>query len=91
MFANNIQIVIDEIFWCFSILRPLRYVLAFKMSFFEYRVQIWTKSSLKHLTRWYETIFESINFPIYNLVFLATSAAFLTFLALKFKIKETCE
>ena len=80
-----------KFFWYPWILRPLRYILAFKIPLFEYGVQIWTKGTLKHLTRWYESIFEPISFPVCNLVFLATRAAFLTFLALKLKNKETCE
>ena len=74
-----------------SILRPLKYVLAFKILYFEYEVQIWTKGTSKHLTRWYKSIFEPISFPVCNLVFLATRAAFLTISALKLKNKEKCE
>ena len=64
------------------------YILAFKISYFECGVQIWIKGTLKHLTRSYESIFEPTNFHVCNLVSLATRAAFL---ALKLKIKETCE
>ena len=80
-----------QIFLYASIFWPLRYILAFEIPYFECGVQIWTKGTLKHLTRSYESIFEPINFPVCNLVFLATRAAFLTFLALKLKNKETCE
>ena len=64
--------------------------MAFKISYFELGVQILTKGTLKHLTRSYESIFEPTSFPVCNLVFLVTKAAFLTFLALKLKNKETC-
>ena len=67
------------------------YVLAFKNSYFELRVQIWTKVTLKHLTRHYESIFETTNFPVYNLVILATSAAFMTLMALKLKNNQICQ
>ena len=70
---------------------PLRYILDFEIPYFECRVQIWTKGTLKHLTRLYESIFDPTSFPVCNLVFLATRAAFLTFLALKLKNKEMCE
>ena len=46
---------------------------------------IWTKGTLQHLTRWFESISESTNFPVYNLVFIATSAAFFALMALKLK------
>ena len=67
------------------------YVLAFKNSYFELRVQIWTKGTLKRLTRHYESIFETTNFPVYNLVILATSAAFLALMALKLKNNQICQ
>ena len=67
------------------------YVLAFKNSYFELRVQIWTKATLKHLTRHYESIFETTNFPVYNLVILATSVAFLALMALKLKNNQICQ
>ena len=35
--------------------------------------------------------FESSNFPVYNLVFLATSAAFLALMALKLKNIQICQ
>ena len=66
-------------------------VLAFKNSYFELRVQIWTKATLKHLTRHYESIFETTNFPVYNLVILTTSAAFLALMALKLKNIQICQ
>ena len=37
----------------------------------------------------FNSIFEAKNFPFCNLVFVATSAAFLTFLALKVENMET--
>ena len=61
----------------------MKKVLVFEIFYFESGVQILTKDSLKHLTRRYESIFEFTNFPIYNLVFLATSAAFLALMAFK--------
>ena len=73
------------------ILRPLRYVLAFEIPFFESGIQIWTKGTSKHLTRWFESIFESTNFSVYNLVFLATSTAFLALMALKLKNIQICQ
>ena len=73
------------------ILRPLRYVLAFEIPYFELGIQIWTKGTLKHLTRWFESISESTNFPVYNLVFLATTAAFLALMALKHKNIQICQ
>ena len=73
------------------ILRPLRYVLAFEIPYFESGIQIWTKGTLKHLTRWFESISESTNFPVYNLVFIATSATFLALMALKLKNIQICQ
>ena len=70
------------------ILRPLRYVLAFEIPYFESGIQIWTKGTFKHLTKWFESISESTNIPVYNLVFLATTAAFL---ALKLKNIQICQ
>ena len=67
------------------------YILAFKITYFENGVPIFTKGTLKHLTKWYESIFESTNFPVCNLVFLATSAAFLALMALKLKNNQICE
>ena len=67
------------------------YVLAFKNSNFELSVQIWTKATLKHLTRYYESIFETTNFPIYNLVVLTTCAAFLALMASKLKNIQICQ
>ena len=58
--------------------------------FFELGIKIWTKGTLKHLTRWFESISESTNFPVYNLVFIATSAAFLALMALKLKNIQIC-
>ena len=72
-------------FWYPSILRPLGYILAFKIPYFENGVQNLTKGTLKLLSKWYESIFESTNFPVCKLVFLATSATFLALMALKFK------
>ena len=74
-----------EKFWYPSILQPLWYVLAFKIPCFENGVPNLTKGTLKHLTKWYESIFESTNFPVCKLVFLANTAAFLALMALKFK------
>ena len=54
-------------------------------------VQIFSEGLLKHLIRWFESIFESSNFPVYNLVFLATSAAFLALMALKLKNIQICQ
>ena len=73
------------------ILRPLRYVLAFEIPYFELGIQIWIKGTLKHLIRWFESISESTNFPIYNLVFIATSAAFLALTALKLKDSKSVQ
>ena len=67
------------------------YVLAFEIPYFESGIQIWTKGTLKHLTRWFESISESTNFPVYNLVFIATSAAFLALMALKLKNIQICQ
>ena len=67
------------------------YILAFKNSYIELRVQIWTKATLKHLTRHYESIFETTNFPVYNLVILATSAVFLALMALNLKNIQICQ
>ena len=78
-------------FWYPSILAPLEYVLAFKIPYFENGVPNLTKGTLKHLTKWYESIFESANFPVCNLVFLATSAAFLALMALKLKNSQICK
>ena len=80
-----------KFFWYLSILWPLRSVLAFKIPNFESGIQIWTKGTLKHLTRLYDSIFESPNFPVYNLVFLATSVAFLALMALKLKNIQICQ
>ena len=44
-----------------------------------------------HLTRLFESISESTNFPVYNLVFIATSAAFLALRALKLKKIHICQ
>ena len=73
------------------ILGPFRYVLAFEIPYFELGIQIWTKGTLKHLIRWFESISESTNFPVYNLVYLATSAAFLALMALKLKKFQFCQ
>ena len=51
----------------------------------------WTKAASKHLTGWFERISESTNFPVYNLVFIATSAAFLALMALKLKNIQICQ
>ena len=83
--------MLDRFFWYPSILRPLRYILAFKIPYFESGIQIWAKGTLKHLTKWYKSIFESTYFPVCNLVFLANSAAFLALMALKLKNNQTCE
>ena len=80
-----------KFFWYLSILWPLRSVLAFKTPYFESGIQIWTKGTLKHLTRCFESISESTNFPVYNLDSIATSAAFLAFTALKLKKIQICQ
>ena len=80
-----------QFFWYPSILRPLGYVLALKIPYFENRVPNLTKGTSKHLNKWYESIFESTNFPVCNLVFLATSVAFLALMALKLKNNQICE
>ena len=38
-------------FFLSTILWPLTYVLAFEIPYFESGIQIWTKGTLKHLTR----------------------------------------
>ena len=67
------------------------YILAFKNSYFELRVQIWTKATLKYLTRHCESIFETTNFPVYNLVILPTSSALTALTALKLKDNQICQ
>ena len=74
----------------FTILWSLRYVLAFEIPYIESGIPIWTEETLKHLTRWYESTFEFSKFPVYDLVFLATSAAFLALMALKLKNIQIC-
>ena len=67
------------------------YVLAFEIPYTESGIQIWAKGTLKHLTRWFESISESTNFPVYNLVFLAFTVAFLALMALKLKNIQICQ
>ena len=66
-------------------MRPYGYILAFKKPNFHDPALFWVKGSLKSSSGYYESIFGSTNFLICNLAFPAKIAAFLAFLALKFK------
>ena len=91
MYLNNVLGLFYKIFGYCSILRPSGYILAFKRPNFHDPALFWVKGSLKSSSGYYESIFGSTNFLVYNLAFPAKIAAFLAFLALKFKNNEIRE
>ena len=88
MYLKSVLNLFDKIFQYYSILRPSRYILAFKRPNFQGPAQFWVKGSLKSSSACYESIFGYINFLICNLAFPATIAAFLAFMALKIENNE---
>ena len=91
MYLNGVLDLSYQIFRYSSILRPLGYILAFKRPKFHTTALFQVKGSLKSSPGCYESIFGSTNFPVYNLAFPATIAAFLAFVALKLKNNEIRE
>ena len=89
MYLNGVLDLFYKIFGYSSILRPSRYILAFKRPKFQIAALFWLKGCLKSSSECYESIFGSTNFPVCNLAFPATIAAFLAFMALKLKNNES--
>ena len=73
----------SSIFW------PSFGLLAFKRPRHNLTNQIPLRGGLETFLGCFKSIFEATNFPFCDLVFVATRAAFLTFLALKLKNKQT--
>ena len=88
MYLNSVLDLFNKIFGYSSILRPSGYILAFKRPLFQDPALFWVKGSLESSSGCYESIFGSANFPVCNLAFPATIAAFLAFVALKLKDNE---
>ena len=88
MYLNSVIGLSNKIFGYSSILRPSRYILAFKRPKFQITALFWVKGCLKSSSECYESIFGSTNFPVCNLAFPATIAAFLAFMAMKLKNNE---
>ena len=91
MYLNGVLDLFYKIFWYSPILRTSGYISAFKRPNFKVPALFWIKGSLKSSSGCYESIFGSTNFPVYNLAFPATIAAFLAFVALKLKNNEIRE
>ena len=83
MYLNSVLDLFYKIFGYSSILRPSGYILAFKRTNFQTTALFWVKGSLKSSSECCESIFGYTNFPVCNLAFPATIAAFLAFEALK--------
>ena len=88
MYLNNLLDLSYKIFGFSSILLTSGYILAFKRPKFHLSALFWIKGSYKSSSGCYESIFGSITFCICNLVFPATLAAFLAFMALKLKTNK---
>ena len=88
MYLNGVSDLFNKIFGYSSILRPSRYILAFKRPKFQIAALLWVKVCLKSSSECYESIFGSTNFPVCNLAFPATIVAFLAFMALKIENNE---